>query len=437
MKSTLLLLLISISSYSFSQTIEGKVLDPYGKPLFQAQIINAKNQLITVTDSLGNFDFDLSISNTFGIEKKGYRARWYKLGEDPKKKMIVYLDYYYQEVEQVVVSKAGVETAVDIENVNILDYRPFESTILTLKKKKNTYYIGIDSLGAEGVDYVFGYDKPKYLFEDCLGNMLLVCSNEVYQFVLYPDTMMIVSTMSINDFNKYLKPCVAQFDNGIVMEKLSLHNQAYELSILEKEEDPKVFFKQVDEVSARVAQENALFLGLTNDEQNFMDSISNYKLETRRRLRKIHNGENPDVNYAFAEGKTWEIQASDYILSSYPINVRSFQVNEYVVVVDFEVDSILVYNNKGGLMQSKSFSVGMDIKDVWQDDSDGSVYLYTRENGNHKIFSLDILTGKTVYLMSLKDLPFTKSEKVYNGWLYYRQMDNGFHGIQRLRISSI
>jgi len=49
---------------------------------------------------------------------------------------------------------------------------------------------------------------------------------------------------------------------------------------------------------------------------------------------------------------------------SYPIDVRSFQVDEYVVVVDFEVDSISLFNENGALVQSKPFSVGEDIKKV-------------------------------------------------------------------------
>jgi len=148
--------------------------------------------------------------------------------------------------------------------------------------------------------------------------------------------------------------------------------------------------------------------------------------------------ENPDINAAFMNSglssRRWGQNITNYMLFSYPIDVRSFQVDEYVVVVDFEVDSVSLFNENGTLVQSKPFSVGEDIKEVWQDKYNGGLYLYTRGLGNHKIYSLDILTGQTSYLTSLRDFPFTKSEKVYNGWLYFRMIENGYHGIHRLRL---
>jgi hypothetical protein len=172
------------------------------------------------------------------------------------------MNYFYQELSSVDVVESKPENALDIDAVNIIDYFPFESSILTLKKHRNAYYVGIDSIGVEGPKYRFDIDRPKRLFIDCLG-------------------------------------------------------------------------------STRWTERYALFSNLT-----------------------------------------------------YPVNVRSFQIGDKVAIVNYEIDSISVYNAQRYKQTQLPFAVASDIKEVWQDLSNDNLYFYTRKNGNHLIYHLDEKTGE-------------------------------------------
>ncbi|MDX2362712.1 MAG: hypothetical protein QNK23_18020 [Crocinitomicaceae bacterium] len=423
---------------TFSQIMEGNVEGPDGMPIVSAQILDKNKRVITWTDSLGKFTLDQRKYRVFGISKRGYAERWYKVGEKYRNELYVTLDYKYQDLESVDVISQGPEEALDIYSVNIIDYLPFDSQILTLKKDKRTYYIGVDSIGYVGPRYAFREERPKSLFLDCMGNVHIVCNENVYQFVVLPDSLVIVDVVPKSVFDRFLEPCVAQFEGGIVMKQLSIHNQSYDLKLFNKDKSIRHFYHQVDEVSARIASEDALMAGLMRNEEILGDSLHENVLTTRRTLRKIHNGANPDIGMDFMKRNNQGARHAEriglYRLRSYPINVRSFQLNDYVCVVDFEIDSVSLYNHDGDFVQQRSFGVIGDIKEVWKDHYTNSIYLYARNDGNHIVYFLDVLSGHTIFLQSMREFRFIESEKIHNGWLYYREIENGFFNINRVKL---
>ena len=428
---------------SIAQEVKISVIDINDAPIADAYIVNKNKNRINKTDENGQFLVDISKYSTIGLTKKGYADRWIKLSSDQQGDIVIVMDYFYQELETVNIESIGPESALDINAVNVIDYFPFNETILTLKRHRGRYYVGLDSLGKEGKKFEFNYDKPKRLFLDCLGNMHVVCSEVVYQIAISEDELVIIDKISKSQFNLLLEPCVAKLDDKYVMKSLSSNNQAYSLALYDKNTDPKLFYYQIDVVSARVAAEEALKLEFSVREDVMEDSMEMHILDLRRYIRQVYAGENPDVNLDFIQkdmvdgsgnSKRWTERYGLFSILTYPINIRSFQIGNQVAVVDYDIDSLSIYNQDGERLSQVPFSVSSDIKEVWQDLSNDNLYFYTRKNGNHLIFHLDDKTGETIFLKSMREIGLSKNHRIYDGYLYYLEIDDNYYRIQRTRL---
>jgi len=152
MKIFNLLFLLVIAGYSLgqNQTISGKVIDLSYQPVVGAKIIDIHgNVLAEPTDESGAFSFEAKIGDRFGVDKYGYDLVWKTVEKDIFEYKIV-LDVKIQEIELISITRQISQEALDISNVNIIDYQPLNGCILTLKKEKKTYYLGLDSIQKQG-----------------------------------------------------------------------------------------------------------------------------------------------------------------------------------------------------------------------------------------------------------------------------------------------
>lgn len=434
---------IMCSAFSYAQSIKISILDINEKPISDVKVLDKDEAIIGSSDQNGLFIIHKSEHNIIGLSKKGFANRWFKLASYDGKEITVTLQYYYQELDMVEVAESKPESALDIDAVNIIDYVPFNNSILTLKSHRGINYIGIDSLGQEGPKFVFEPKRPKRLFQDCLGNIHVICPEMVYQIAIAENELVIIDQIKKDFFNILLEPCVAKLGGKYVLKALTQNNQAYSLSLYDKYTDPNTFYYEVDEISAGIAAEEVIKVEFSIREQFYEDSLSFHALDLRNYLRQLHNGENPDVSLDFIQksitkpdgSKTrWTERYAQYKNLTYPINVRSFQVGNEVAVVNYEIDSLILFNEKGEQISQVPFKVNSDIKDVWQDLSNDNLYLYTRNNGNHSIFHLNDVNGKTTFLKSMKEIGFSRKHKIYGGYLYFLEIDNGFYRIQRSRL---
>lgn len=471
MKTILLLLFVLGSFGTFSQEtlIQGVAIDRTGNPIPGAEVINFKGKHITQCDSLGKFSFNGERGIKYGLVKEDYSLTWFYASESDEP-LRVFMDSKIQEIESVVITRKGSEDALDLENVNIIDYQPLQGYILTLKKKKASYYIGIDSISSEGLSVPISITKPRSLYFDCMQNTFILSRDSAYQFVILDGEIEYIAQMAMPTFNSYIRPCVAEFDSSLVLRRYSEHNKKYELTRYQNGEG-YTFFSRMDTVGYQVASEDALLLGLKNGNDLFGDSLNDNVLYRRNEMRRIHNGENPDVNlkalesssnilleryqtgedlptnerlalerqlsyeaYSNSPNSRWEQLQGSYMLRSQPVKLESFQISDYLVTVDFDTDSVLLFDHAGNRLQSKSFIVPSDVKDIWQDRSNGYLFLYTIDHGNHKVYSLNAFTGEVQYLKNFKGVPYTENGLVYDNWLYYRYIENGFYGIKRIQL---
>lgn len=443
MKLFLLSLGLFLFSYiGFSQKIKITVVDISETPIENVSIVDSEKNEIAQTNNKGIVTVDKSIG-IIGLTKKGYTDRWIKISDSKQKEVVIEMDYYYLELDVIDVEESKPEYALSIDAVNIIDYFPFGESILTIKRDKEKYYIGVDSLGKEGVKHEFIYDKPRSFFMDCIGNMHIICPQRVYQIAISEEELIIIDDISRDLFNIILEPCVANFGDNYVMKSLSFNNQAYSLALYDKYKDPVMFYYQIDKVSAQIAAEEALKLEFSIRSDVFEDSMEQHVLELRRFVRELYSGDNPDANLDFImnsfrdpTGRTrrWTEQYAMYKVFSYPIDIRSFRVGNGVAVVDFENDSLSIYSDLGEKMSQVPFKVQGKIKDVWQDVSNDNIYLYTRNNGNFYIHYLNDITGEVSLLKSTRDIGVTKGYRIYNQYLYYLQIENGYYKIHRVRL---
>lgn len=102
----LLFLLLSISQYSLSQTIKGKVIfNNYVVP--NVEVINADSKTLTVTNSDGNFSIAVKANDTLVFVSKEHQLK--KISITPKtintKELIIELILKAEELNEVVITK--------------------------------------------------------------------------------------------------------------------------------------------------------------------------------------------------------------------------------------------------------------------------------------------------------------------------------------------
>jgi hypothetical protein len=288
--------------------------------------------------------------------------------------------------------------------------------------------------------------------------------------------LVILSEVPIELFNQYIRPCVAKFDDRLVMEELRSLNQEYELTIYDKQKPKSVYHKR-DEYGYQAAYEASVAVGKLVDPldgDTLVDPVYLRRQERRdvygrhdtagefAKARNIQNAEvasvesqvrnggeeatvqnenaqrpqmkSPNDAYTAAGGGDWAQGMAAYIMFTQPIDIKSFQIANFVAVVDFDSNYVHILDHYGFPIKSSSFDVPADVKNVLQDKANGNLYLYVRDKGNHKIFGLDAFTGQVSYLKNFGGMPHTEQAIIYDGYLYYKVLERDFYGINRVRL---
>jgi CarboxypepD_reg-like domain len=103
MKKKHLILLLFCFTYLFSVAqISGQVLDSDGLPISYATIFNLKNKMGSISDSIGHFRLDASISDSIRIQHISYKSNSFKISNDLDK---YHLQRNINDLKEIIVSK--------------------------------------------------------------------------------------------------------------------------------------------------------------------------------------------------------------------------------------------------------------------------------------------------------------------------------------------
>ncbi len=123
-------------------------------------------------------------------------------------------------------------------------------------------------------------------------------------------------------------------------------------------------------------------------------------------------------------------------IKSVKVKINVFKIGETIVIVDQLNSEVKIYNQMGVLLKTNSLDFSGEIIEIIQDPSTGKLFFTSESNQLFKIHKLDVKTGLTSYSGGFKNISLTKSRKIYDGWIYYRVLKNGYHKLYRTRLRS-
>ena len=462
-----------LSSRAQDITIEARVVDENNTPIPGVQVIKRDgSKWVEPTNSEGRFTLDATPGTEFGLKKAGFDTYWTHVPySDGRFKFT--LTRKIQDLGPVVITQKGSEKALDIRNYNIIAYQPLGDEILTLKHRGKNYFLGIDRIGgADTLNIPWIRDRPVDFFFDCLSTPYVMTKDSAYQISLLNDELNILSTIDMQHFRSFIMPCVAAFDQGIVLNSYSDFNQTYDLTIHKKESEQTVYsFTDVQTYQA-AWEAYAKLVGEGSNQLVTGDTITDEQLfqELRRKRREIYNRNDtgPDFQRALklqerafmqeqlrsgignAPGQVATaipqgvfgrdfgaspeaVNLGEFLMFSHPISIKTFQLGNYMAVVNFEFDSITIIDYTGATLTKKPFEAPEKIEQVIQDKGTGQLYLYTNE-GSHKVYLLNAFTGETRFVKDFGILQHAADVRIYDSKLYYRMSVNQFYQINRVNL---
>ncbi len=387
-------------------------------------------------------------------------------------------------IQEVVVRSSSTQTVLDLYSINILDYRVYGQDILTLKKSKNQYYIGIEYADKLNEGYLLDIKKPRSIFSDCMNNVYILTDENAYQFIIKEDKVEIISVLNLPTFKANVKSCVGDFNDGLLVQRYTDYNKGYKLDLYNKKiREKKTIYKTIDSIALwnyidlvapdrrlRITQNSqmrrvrkpqfAQFRGGINqlgEDHNVVPTGLQkvYYVNNRNLLRNFPPlpsyqspsksssflGSNHFYNDAFFNSIVEVRNHFNLMLMknmyNKKIEVNTFQLSDenFVVLNRFE-RKIYIYNQKGELKSEEKFDFQNKIIEVKFDPYTKNIYFTSKTDNLFKVHRLNIEDGSTHYVGGFKNIMFAKSIKIFDGWIYYRVMKNDYYKLYRTRLRS-
>lgn len=435
MHKFIFLFFLFLISLAHAQEVTGIVVDEEGERLPFTRILNQTEKLISYCDSTGFYHFEIVGEDSIGFQVVGYPVLWLKQYE-------VLATHKFDKEQE----------AVDLDQVNVLDYLPIGNQVISLKKHKGDYFIGIDSLGKEGASFMITHiARPERLFEDCMGNIHIVGRDSAYQILVSEKGINTYVPVEKNEFKANIENCVASFINGFAYQEYSQLNQFYSLKLYTDELKGKEIYNSFDEENFKLVREDYFASEYLT---RYLQANPGATIgEVRKLIRDKLGVANPevllnfiypaDVSDDWSDLSFWQTNMSKSTfqksvltrLRLRPVEVHSIQTGNHIAVISLLDSTVSVINAYGELITKNPITLDKDVDGVWKDAHTGEIYLYVESGfGGYNIFALDIFTGELEFITDLKDFAFAEDFQIYDGWLYYRKLKNGYTKVFRTKI---
>ncbi|MES2590076.1 MAG: hypothetical protein V4622_13940, partial [Bacteroidota bacterium] len=277
MKCFLIFLIVFFNGNLFSQSLKITVIDEKGVFLENCKIYKNK---IEISPELKENYFLLKVkfNDTITINCHQFKGENFVVPKVENEELfhVVELKRIFQELDEVTITSEKYKKMAGEKNENILDYLfyPKENTFVFIKSIKNNYFLEIKT-ESSSKEILLNF-HPEELFLDCLGNTHILSKDSAYQ-IWFADSLKYVSTISKKMFDTNLKTLVAKTEKSIFYEKITQHNQLYNLTKSTQEVSDSAVCTIFDKVAYKVARSEyneiiGMYYFMASEVQNIIEA---------------------------------------------------------------------------------------------------------------------------------------------------------------------
>ena len=247
MKNYILYLSLLITGAVMGQSVvRGRIIDLNSKGVSYATIQSINYQ--SVTNNAGYFEMKTATDTVvLTIRHVGYQTK---------------IDTVNMSKANGLISITLTKKEINLDSVTVnakrypeflMDYEISEGVIYTLKRRNKKRFVKTFNPEKSWVLEKEVTKKFNEIKKDCFGNILLISEDSVSQIFVYNNEIVTIANFSISDYQKQLEPCVAAFDDKIIMSKYANHDQQLIFDLYHHKE--VIHFANIwDEEAAKNAQ---------------------------------------------------------------------------------------------------------------------------------------------------------------------------------------
>ena len=433
MRHLLSIMYFLLLSSSYAQKFSAIVLDGADQPEVKAKIVNIANNNKTESNADGYFYIEAKPRDSLKIIPKNKKSFYYTVSNFLEAEYEIYFinseDKKIQEVQGVTITSKKIKPVVERFNANVIDYIPFKNgRLLTVCSLRNKFKILIEANDEVIEEFDLDINRVQELLTDVFGNYQLVCKDSTYQIVL-SEELIKQAVIPTEDFDEKIRNIVYNDNKSIVNSFLSNHNKAFRLIKKTRgDENPKIIHSIIDLEALKEA--NRYYNLIVNTYNNSVPDEFNIITNGIWTGDLTHLGEN--------EKLITMIMWYNNIMSK-KINVHSFPHNDSILIFDLDNYLIKSIGESGEIFSQIPIDNQVQLKyfKILRDPITNNFFCYDPRNATLELYEINLKKGTLTPCLTLDGVRFPRKIKVFNGWMYFIELnDASFNKLYRAKIET-
>jgi len=419
MKTTITLLLCCLSAVAVAQpsAIRGVITDAQKKqPIEHVNIYAPQNEVGAVSDAAGGFSLNLTkFPDTLVISCIGFATIKWPLRSAPAAPIAIILQQQSGLLPEVSVSALKKAEVIYTPEYSVVDYELHEGRPLLLVCKNSLsahWLVALDETDRVTGELKLKGLQPNALTKSCLEGIYLHTNLQIYGVEVAEGAPRLAETVSIQQYNQLVVPCVGVNDQYIYFSRWRYKNQMLSYEAAPRDGGPHLAIKTVlDEAQlTRLAEEGWFRQVQIENAKWLFGSLKDYQIENM--ISNLVEDQN-----AFADRFVYT-----------PIKANLFAQEERLCLFNHTNDYLEWMKSNGESLRRIPIQYHRDKNwksEILNDEATGRFYTLMDHGKNTLVLEINTYDGTTSEYMLLEKA-FVQQVKVFNGRLYFLYKDFAF-----------
>lgn len=414
---TLLLCCLSAAVVAQPFSIRGVITDAQKKqPVEHVNIYTPQNEVGAISDAGGGFSLNLTkFPDTLVISCIGYATIKRPLRSAPVAPIAIILQPQSGLLPEVTVSALKKTEVIYAPEYSVVDYELYEGLPLLLVCKNSLsghWLVALDEKDRVTGELKLKGMQPTALAKSCLGGVYVLSNQEAYGVEVINGTPALTETVSIQQYNQLVLPCVGVNEQFIYFSQWRYKNQVLSYNAAPRDGGPHLPIKTIlDEAQlTRLAEEGWFRQVQIENAKWLFGSLKDYQVEN------IISNLVEDQN-TFADRFVYT-----------PIQANLFALEERLCLFNHTNDYLEWMKSNGESLRRIPIQYHRDKNwksEILNDEATGRFYTLMDHGKNTLVLEINTYDGTTAEYMLLEKA-FVQKVKVFNGRLYFLYKDFAF-----------